>query len=120
MFDLVSDATAVLLPLLAGGAGGAAQGALEHSGARALDAVTGALAKRADGDASRSPGPAEVEQAVRDALADGTLTERDLRALVAQRDAINVRASKGGVAIGNIYGNVSIGHDVRRTERPDE
>jgi hypothetical protein len=131
MLDLVSDVAAMLVPVITSGAGSVAQGAAEHSGARALDVVTRALAKQA-GHAAEQTDSAQVKEVLHAALADGTLTEQDLHAFLERTPdtprstgAITVtgglRATKHGIAIGVISThNLIVDPDADLPKPPNE
>lgn len=79
MSDLVTTAADALLPFVAAGASAVAAGSAEEAGRELFKAADSVLAKirhRLGGT-----GKAQVEKALRDALADGLLTKGELEQL---------------------------------------
>jgi hypothetical protein len=96
MSELITAAADALLPFVAGGASAVAVGSAEEAGAELYKAATSVLAKIKHrlGGADR----AHVEIAVRDALADGSLSEQELMHLRAayesDRNTTNINVSR--------------------------
>jgi hypothetical protein len=90
MNEVIQEAAQVVLPFLGAGAGAAAQGFAEETGARlsqrTLDVIE-RLRRRIGGHRVDEPQLAEV---VQEALGAGAVTEQDLRVLVAEVGRVHV------------------------------
>jgi hypothetical protein len=91
MSDVVQEAAQAIVPLLSAGAGAAAHDLAEQVGARVSDAVVRVLSGIRERFPGSRPRVADVEDALREALAGGRVTEADLRSLVVQAGRVAVQ-----------------------------
>lgn len=105
----MTETAGALVPLLSAGAGGAVQQAAEDAGAGAYHAVARVLAKiRARFGDEPEPAADAVADVLREALADGSLEEEDLRAVA----SLHIEIGDGAVHVGSmrIEGNAYTGN----------
>jgi flavin-binding protein dodecin len=91
MGDLVSTAADVLMPFLAAGGAAVGAGVADQAGSELYKSAIGVIKKIKDRLCGSSK--ADVETAIRDALADGSLTRRELQQLQVANTAAQNNAS---------------------------
>lgn len=90
MNEVVHEAAQVVLPFLGAGAGAAAHGFAEQTGARLSDGTRRVLEQLRQRLAGRHEDGPEVAKVMQEALGEGAMTERDLQVLVAEIGRVQV------------------------------
>lgn len=113
MNDLVHEAADAVVPLLSAGAGAAVRDAVERGGARLSEAASKFLVKLSQRLAGAHAGASDVELALRAALAEHELSEADLRAMVALRQAMGDVVVQGDAKNNFIRSEIHIAGDFK-------
>jgi hypothetical protein len=103
MSDVVSEAADVIVPLLSMGAGVAARDMAERGGVQLAESVSAILSRLRARLSGHTPARAEVESALCAALAEGQISEGDLRMLVSLRQTVGGAHVQGDVRAKNAF-----------------
>ena len=104
MSDLVTVAADALLPFLAAGGAAVGAGAADQAGADLYKSATAILRKIRN--RLRGAGKADIEAAIRDALAEGLVTRADLERL--QSVYVLSQQNSPTVVVGSVNADISI------------
>jgi hypothetical protein len=109
MSEMISEAADAIVPLLSMGAAAAARDVAERGGVQLSEAVSGILARLRSRLKGEVPARADVEAALRSAVAERRLSTDDLKILVSLKQTVGGAHVDGGVHAKNAF----IGSTVR-------
>lgn len=103
MNDVVSEAADVIVPLLSMGAGAAARDMAERGGIQLAESVSAILSRLRARLSGHAPARAEVESALYAALAEGQISDDDLKMLISLRHTVVGAHVQGDVHAKNVF-----------------